>query len=169
MSATAPPDPGLAGAREELVRRGYLRERGEPSRPGARAAAWLVVFAALGSLVVAAGQVSAARAEPVLVVPLFAGYLPIVLVLTGLAAGLGIWAARTLLGLGGQPETVAEHAGGRCRSRRRRGRERPPDRVGCAADRAAPRPRVRGALRRGGRGGCAPRPPGAPRVPARVR
>ncbi len=107
MSATAPTDPGLAGAREELVRRGYLRERGGPSRPTVWAAAWLVVFAALGSLVVAAGQVSAARAEPALVVSLLAGYLPIVLVLTGLAAGLGIWAARTLLGLGGQPETVA--------------------------------------------------------------
>lgn len=107
MSAGAPPEPGLAGAREELARRGYLSAGGEPGRSRLRTALWLVGLAALGSLVLAVGQVSAARAEPALVLALSAGYLPIFAAIAALGAVAGVAVARGLLRLGGEPEVLA--------------------------------------------------------------
>jgi hypothetical protein len=61
-------------------------------RPGVRAAAWLAMFARWARWSWPPGR-SARLAQPVLVVSLFAGYAADRLILTGLAAGLGIWAS----------------------------------------------------------------------------
>ena len=107
MSENAPPEGGLAEAREELKRRGYLRPGGETSGRPVWSALRVVVLAALASLVLAVGQVSAARAEPVLVVLLLAAYLPLFAIAFGLLARTGDWLARVLLRLGGEPGVVA--------------------------------------------------------------
>ena len=55
MSENAPPEGGLAEAREELIRRGYLRPGGETSGRPVWSALRVVVLAALASLVLAVG------------------------------------------------------------------------------------------------------------------